>query len=125
VKRCGNLIGKITASFSDSLADSNPATSSHLTFGVSITIAPENTKQLFNVDKKIWTFFVLCSLYTNTFVLIQGCSLQLTALGEGERQEPSYVLPVMGGGGGGLGRIALPKITHRNIFKAFMNVLKF
>lgn len=40
VNKCGNLIGRMTASFSDSLAFSNPATSLHLTFGFSITIAP-------------------------------------------------------------------------------------
>lgn len=35
VNRWGNLIGKITASFSDAFAPSNPATSSHLMFGFS------------------------------------------------------------------------------------------
>ena len=34
----------MTASFSDSLADSKPATSSHFTFGLSITIAPKYRK---------------------------------------------------------------------------------
>ena len=34
-------MGNMTASFSDSLASSSPATSSHFTFGFSITIAPE------------------------------------------------------------------------------------
>ena len=47
VKRCGNFIGKITASFNDSFADSNPATSSHFTFGVSMTIAPETYSRIF------------------------------------------------------------------------------
>ena len=37
--RCGNLMGRITASFSESLAASRPATSSHLTLGVSDRIA--------------------------------------------------------------------------------------
>lgn len=41
VNKCGNLIGKITASFKDSLAFSKPATSVHSTFGFSITIAPK------------------------------------------------------------------------------------
>jgi hypothetical protein len=44
VNNCGNLIGNITASLSDSFADSRPATSSHLTFGFSITIAPVRKK---------------------------------------------------------------------------------
>ena len=48
VKRCGNFIGKITASFNDSFADSNPATSFHLTFGFSSTIAPERMFYKFN-----------------------------------------------------------------------------
>lgn len=40
VKRWGNLIGRITASFSASLAPSKPATSLHLMLGFSMTIAP-------------------------------------------------------------------------------------
>lgn len=40
VKRCGNLIGKMTASFKASLAPSSPATSSHLMLGLSVRIAP-------------------------------------------------------------------------------------
>merc|ERR1719357_330712 len=39
VKRCGNLIGRITASFNASFAASRPATSLHLILGFSITIA--------------------------------------------------------------------------------------
>src|SRR6267378_3092727 len=39
VNRCGNLIGRITASFSDSLATSSPATSSQRMFGLSTRIA--------------------------------------------------------------------------------------
>lgn len=42
VKSCGNLIGRMTASFSASFAPSKPAISSQLTFGFSITIAPDN-----------------------------------------------------------------------------------
>lgn len=42
VKRWGNLIGRMTASFSASLAPSRPATSLHLMFGFSITMAPAN-----------------------------------------------------------------------------------
>uniref|UniRef100_A0A2M4AEB4 Uncharacterized protein n=1 Tax=Anopheles triannulatus TaxID=58253 RepID=A0A2M4AEB4_9DIPT len=38
VNMCGNLIGRITASFSAALAPSSPATSDHLMFGRSITI---------------------------------------------------------------------------------------
>mmetsp|Transcript_22933 Transcript_22933/g.54284 ORF Transcript_22933/g.54284 Transcript_22933/m.54284 type:complete len:237 (+) Transcript_22933:624-1334(+) len=37
-KSCGNLIGRITASLSASLADSRPATSSHLMLGFSVMI---------------------------------------------------------------------------------------
>lgn len=40
VKRWGNLMGRMTASFSASLAPSKPATSLHLMFGFSITMAP-------------------------------------------------------------------------------------
>lgn len=40
VKRCGNLMGRMTASLSDSLAPSRPATSSQRTFGVSDKMAP-------------------------------------------------------------------------------------
>lgn len=40
VKRCGNLIGRITASFRASFAPSSPATSFHRTLGFSITMAP-------------------------------------------------------------------------------------
>ena len=43
MKRCGNFIGKITASFKASFAASNPATSLHFTFGFSTTIAPEGS----------------------------------------------------------------------------------
>lgn len=42
VKRWGNLIGRMTASLSASLADSSPATSSQRTLGVSDRIAPGN-----------------------------------------------------------------------------------
>eukprot|EP00835_Amoeboradix_gromovi_P005412 NODE_505_length_7533_cov_0.471886.p5 type:complete len:148 gc:universal NODE_505_length_7533_cov_0.471886:2755-2312(-) len=38
VKRCGNRIGSITASFKLSFAASKPATSSHFTFGFSCNI---------------------------------------------------------------------------------------
>lgn len=48
VKRCGNLIGRMTASFSASFAPSKPATSDHLIFGFSTTIAPSNFD---------WSFF--------------------------------------------------------------------
>mmetsp|Transcript_63686 Transcript_63686/g.127952 ORF Transcript_63686/g.127952 Transcript_63686/m.127952 type:complete len:232 (+) Transcript_63686:139-834(+) len=41
-KSWGNLLGRITASFSASLAPSNPATSSHLTLGFSVTMAPSS-----------------------------------------------------------------------------------
>ena len=40
-KKCGNLVGSITASCREDLASSNPATSDHLIFGFSVTIAPE------------------------------------------------------------------------------------
>lgn len=40
VKRCGNLMGRITASFRASLAPSRPATSFHWMFGFSMTMAP-------------------------------------------------------------------------------------
>ncbi len=40
VKNCGNLTGRMTASFSASFAEVRPATSSHLTSGFSVTMAP-------------------------------------------------------------------------------------
>ena len=39
VNSCGYLIGKITASYKDAFAYSNPATSFQLTLGFSLTIA--------------------------------------------------------------------------------------
>ena len=42
VNRWGNLMGSMTASFNDALAPSRPATSSHLTCGLSDKIAPES-----------------------------------------------------------------------------------
>jgi hypothetical protein len=42
VKRCGNFMGKMTASFKASFAPSRPATSDHLTQGFSTTIAPSS-----------------------------------------------------------------------------------
>jgi len=40
VNKCGNFIGRMTASFNESFAASRPATSSHFIFGVSDTMAP-------------------------------------------------------------------------------------
>ena len=42
LKRWGNLMGRMTASFNASFACSSPATSDHFTFGVSTTIAPDS-----------------------------------------------------------------------------------
>ena len=42
VNRCGNLMGRMTASFNEALAVSRPATSSHLTLGFSERIAPRS-----------------------------------------------------------------------------------
>ena len=47
VKRCGNLMGRMTASLRASLARSKPATSDHLILGVSITIAPPSLACIF------------------------------------------------------------------------------
>jgi len=47
VNKLGNLIGKITASFKDSLAPSKPAISSQRTFGFSVRIAPSNPARNF------------------------------------------------------------------------------
>ena len=47
VKRCGNLIGRMTASFNASLAAVKPATSLHLMFGFSTTIASLNLLCIF------------------------------------------------------------------------------
>lgn len=40
VKKWGNLIGRMTASFKASLAESRPAMSVHFTSGFSTTMAP-------------------------------------------------------------------------------------
>ena len=50
VKSWGNLAGKITASFSASLAASRPATSSHFTLGFSATIALARAPFSFDVS---------------------------------------------------------------------------
>mmetsp|Transcript_128596 Transcript_128596/g.191604 ORF Transcript_128596/g.191604 Transcript_128596/m.191604 type:complete len:262 (+) Transcript_128596:462-1247(+) len=47
VKSCGKRVGRITVSFKLSFAFSRPATSSHLTFGFSDTIAPANAPRNF------------------------------------------------------------------------------
>mmetsp|Transcript_11955 Transcript_11955/g.21720 ORF Transcript_11955/g.21720 Transcript_11955/m.21720 type:complete len:221 (-) Transcript_11955:192-854(-) len=47
VNNCGNRVGRITVSFSDSFARSRPATSSHFTSGVSVTMAPDNAPRSF------------------------------------------------------------------------------
>mmetsp|Transcript_13671 Transcript_13671/g.32959 ORF Transcript_13671/g.32959 Transcript_13671/m.32959 type:complete len:257 (+) Transcript_13671:881-1651(+) len=50
VKNCGNLTGRITASFSASLAAPSPATSSHLTLGFSVTIADPSAPRILAVS---------------------------------------------------------------------------
>ena len=47
VNKCGNFIGRITASLRASLADSSPATSSHLMLGFSTMIASFNLLSIF------------------------------------------------------------------------------
>ena len=55
VNKWGNLIGRITASFRASLAADNPATSSHFTFGFSITIAPTEKRTVMGwVSRAEW-----------------------------------------------------------------------
>mmetsp|Transcript_5117 Transcript_5117/g.18310 ORF Transcript_5117/g.18310 Transcript_5117/m.18310 type:complete len:274 (-) Transcript_5117:113-934(-) len=46
VKNCGNLTGRMTASFSASFAEVRPATSSHLTSGFSVTMAPPSAPRI-------------------------------------------------------------------------------
>lgn len=53
VNRCGNLMGRMTASFNDSLAASRPATSSHRTFGLSATMALANPARSFFVSGSV------------------------------------------------------------------------
>lgn len=53
VKRWGNLMGSMTASFKASLAPSSPATSSHLMFGFSITMAPARR------DVRVWDILLI------------------------------------------------------------------
>lgn len=50
VKRCGNLIGRMTASLSEAFAPSRPATSSHLTLGFSVRMAPARPARSFLVS---------------------------------------------------------------------------
>ena len=47
VNRCGNLMGRMTASFRASLAPSRPATSSHRMLGFSVRMAPESAPRSF------------------------------------------------------------------------------
>mmetsp|Transcript_29112 Transcript_29112/g.95031 ORF Transcript_29112/g.95031 Transcript_29112/m.95031 type:complete len:278 (+) Transcript_29112:536-1369(+) len=51
VKNCGNCTGRMTASLSASFAESNPATSDHWTFGVSVKMAPPNAPRSFCVSE--------------------------------------------------------------------------
>jgi hypothetical protein len=46
-------MGNMTASFSDSFACSNPATSSHFMFGLSVRIAPASAPRSFFVSGSI------------------------------------------------------------------------
>jgi hypothetical protein len=50
VKRWGNLIGRMTASFKEFFAASRPATSSHLILGFSVRIAPDSPARSFFVS---------------------------------------------------------------------------
>ena len=50
VKRWGNFIGRMTASFNEAFALSKPATSSHFTFGASVMMAPERPARNFFVS---------------------------------------------------------------------------
>src|SRR5262249_52031077 len=61
VNSCGNLMGRMTASLSDSLAASSPATSSHFTLGFSVIIAPTPTTSLL--------------LHSASFTCVQHCRL--------------------------------------------------
>jgi hypothetical protein len=61
-------MGRITASFNESFAASNPATSSHLTFGVSVRIAPVSehhsiTESEYNERETNWTSRIEASSY--------------------------------------------------------------
>lgn len=72
VNRCGNLIGRMTASFSASFAPSRPATSSHLTSGFSITIAPTQVTE----SSQPWNVWALHSVhnYSNDIQCIHSIS---------------------------------------------------
>lgn len=52
VNKCGNLIGKMTASLRASLAPSSPATSFHRMLGFSITTAPAEGGKAFNLEPR-------------------------------------------------------------------------
>ena len=51
-KRCGNLVGKMTASFRASLAAWSPATSSHRMFGFSTTTTPRKIEFRHPITRK-------------------------------------------------------------------------
>lgn len=57
VNNCGNLIGKMMASLSASLALSRPATSSHLTLGFSVTMEPASAFYIFLFSSSSPSFF--------------------------------------------------------------------
>ncbi len=76
VKRCGNLIGRMTASFSASLAWSRPATSSHLMLGLSDSMAPARAPRSFFASGS-------CSSSSSSLqvvVLVSNLLLQLAEL---------------------------------------------
>lgn len=66
---CGNLIGRITASYNDFFAFSSPAISDHLTLGFSVTMASINP--VFNLSPSSVSFF---AIFLFSFVSSYGTS---------------------------------------------------
>src|SRR5690242_2056225 len=72
VKRCGNLMGRMTASLSASLAPSRPATSSHRMLGFSVRMAPERAPRSFFESASCSpssSSLVFCQLVTQIYTL--------------------------------------------------------
>ena len=69
--RCGNFMGRMTASFNASFACSKPATSSHLMSGLSVNIAPARAPRSFfasgspsSSSSSLWRLRISLLVYT-------------------------------------------------------------
>mmetsp|Transcript_14438 Transcript_14438/g.31822 ORF Transcript_14438/g.31822 Transcript_14438/m.31822 type:complete len:207 (+) Transcript_14438:896-1516(+) len=67
VNSCGKRVGRMTASFSASLAISSPATSSHFTFGFSEIILLDNAPRIFAFSSSSFPSLFFGSFLSNVF----------------------------------------------------------